>query len=229
VIKVATIVSRAPGVTTDEFRERYEAVGVPAAFDSSPAMQQFARNYVLSSLNPAGWTPNVDAVFFTWFADRQAAERAAGELEFLGSAESGGRAASLIGSSSSFLVDECESTMPQPDRPVARKLILLVGRRDTLTPPEFKERYETGHAVLARKIMAPNIVRYSRNHVVAPLGADASPDFDVVTEFWFEPQDPASGLSDAEIRYLVRDEEVFMDRSSMRTLAVDERLSDSSR
>jgi uncharacterized protein (TIGR02118 family) len=105
-----------------------------------------------------------------------------------------------------------------------KKLILFVKRKPGLTHQQFRDHYEAVHAPLAHSVL-PHLVRYTRNFL-APLPGQPDPPYDCVTEFWFADQ---AGL-DATLAFarteagqvLPRDEENFMDRSSMRTFLADE-------
>jgi uncharacterized protein (TIGR02118 family) len=104
------------------------------------------------------------------------------------------------------------------------KVMLLVKRKSGWTPEDFRRRYEQGHAPLARSVL-PLLRKYRRNYVVEPA-AGWEPDFDVVTEFWFDSQadweTTVAFAATEEGQVLARDEEVFMDRSSMRVTVVAE-------
>jgi uncharacterized protein (TIGR02118 family) len=103
------------------------------------------------------------------------------------------------------------------------KVMLSVRRKDGLTREQFRRRYEEGHAPLARKVL-PQLRRYVRNYVTDSPGWEA--DFDVITEFWFDSERDHQAVrafyASADGQVLVRDEAEFMDRSSMRSVAVNE-------
>jgi uncharacterized protein (TIGR02118 family) len=104
------------------------------------------------------------------------------------------------------------------------KLILFVKRRADLTHEQFKARYESGHAPLARRSL-PLLRRYARNYLLR-LPGQPEPDYDCVSEFWFDSMADmeATGLwaTSEEGQVLAIDEAEFMDRSSMRTFIADE-------
>lgn len=64
-----------------------------------------------------------------------------------------------------------------------------------------------------------------RNHV-NPVPGHPEPEFDVATEFWFRDREAYEASSrfahSVEEQILARDEEQFMDRSTMRTYFSDE-------
>jgi uncharacterized protein (TIGR02118 family) len=104
------------------------------------------------------------------------------------------------------------------------KIMLLVSRKDGVSPEEFREHYETTHAPLAAKHL-PFLVRYVRNYAVDRFGGDI--DCDCVTEFWFDHPGPwrearTKILRQEILDLFAADEEQFMDRTSMRTLVVEE-------
>jgi uncharacterized protein (TIGR02118 family) len=109
------------------------------------------------------------------------------------------------------------------------KVLLFVKRKPGLTAQAFKDRYESGHVPLAIREL-PYLRRYQRNFVVHAEGRP-EPDFDAVTELWFDDQEAwnatCARARDPNIaRILTEDEAEFMDRSSMRIVIVDERTSD---
>jgi len=108
------------------------------------------------------------------------------------------------------------------------KVMLFIRRKEGLTREEFRDRYEAGHAPLAIRELQ-HLRRYARNFVL-PVKGLPEPDFDVVTEFWFDDWEgwkATSAYALAETgRTLAEDEAVFMDRASMRFVVVDEHVSD---
>jgi len=97
------------------------------------------------------------------------------------------------------------------------KLTLLIRRRPDLTHEQFKARYESGHAPLAR-MQLPLLRRYQRNYLT-PLPGRPDREYDVITEFWFDTMEDLQatiGSLPEEVREtLARDEAEFMDRPSM--------------
>lgn len=67
------------------------------------------------------------------------------------------------------------------------KIMLLVSRKDGVSPEEFRDHYETIHAPLAANHL-PYLARYVRNYAVDRFGGDI--DCDCVTEFWFDHPGP---------------------------------------
>ncbi|MBV9840045.1 MAG: EthD domain-containing protein [Sphingomonadaceae bacterium] len=109
------------------------------------------------------------------------------------------------------------------------KVMLFVKRKPGLTHEEFRARYESGHVPLAISEL-PHLVQYRRNFV-KPTPGMAEVDFDVVTEFWFDNKEgwkatAAYALDPVKGRTLADDEAVFMDRSTMRFVMVEEEIAD---
>jgi uncharacterized protein (TIGR02118 family) len=104
------------------------------------------------------------------------------------------------------------------------KVIFFIRRRSDLTREQFKEHYETVHVPLSFAHL-PLLRRHARNYVQTVRGQPA-PDFDVVTECWFDDWDAlkqTSALIAAEKRPLIEaDEAKFMDRASIRSYITEE-------
>jgi len=105
------------------------------------------------------------------------------------------------------------------------KAIALVKRKSGLSHEEFQRHYEEVHAPLAMKYLL-TIKRYVRNYVIAPGGA-REPEFDCVTEFWYENMgglQAARDLLRSEAGRVIReDEESFIDRSKVVSFLVEEK------
>ena len=108
------------------------------------------------------------------------------------------------------------------------KTIALIKRKPGISREEFARHYEEVHAPLALKYL-PTIKRYIRNHVVDMPGI-AGPDFDCLSEFWFDSLEDAVKVvefvqSDAG-KVLRDDEQKFMDTSKTISFLVDEKVSE---
>jgi uncharacterized protein (TIGR02118 family) len=113
------------------------------------------------------------------------------------------------------------------------KVIALLKSKPGLTRAEFIDYYETRHAPLIRSI-APQIRDYRRNYLEADgaiLAPGAGlPDFDVITELWFDDQ---SAFDAAMVAFtdpqnaarIAHDEENVFDRSRTRFFVVAEQRS----
>lgn len=104
------------------------------------------------------------------------------------------------------------------------KLILFVRRRPDLTPEQFKDRYESGHAPLAQSL-SPLLRKYVRNYL-SPFPGGPEPEYDAVTEFWFDSvadlEATVGWAASDEGQVLARDEAEFIDRDSMRLFIAEE-------
>ncbi len=95
---------------------------------------------------------------------------------------------------------------------------------------EFIRHYETSHVPLALRLF-PTIARYQRNYVdlkgaIIALET-APPDFDSITELWFETRADYEAMlaanADPDIgRQIARDEDMFLDRGKTRFFVVEE-------
>ena len=109
------------------------------------------------------------------------------------------------------------------------KTIALINRKPGLSMEEFVKHYEENHAPLALKHF-PTLKRYVRNYVVAMPGTE-EPDFDCITEFWFDDIEGAMAVQETlgdyktEIgKIFLEDEEKFQDRGKTRSFLVDEKV-----
>jgi len=115
------------------------------------------------------------------------------------------------------------------------KLICFFERRNGMSQGEFIDYYETHHAPLFQQL-CPFFSKYTRSFVVqdeayAPAHAtnDAlpQPDFDVITEVWFESRRDydkmLETLADPRVGDIIRaDEANLFDRNTMRMYLVEE-------
>jgi uncharacterized protein (TIGR02118 family) len=111
------------------------------------------------------------------------------------------------------------------------KSIALIKKKPGLSQEEFIKHYEEVHAPLALKHF-PTFKRYVRNYIIAFPGTP-EPDFDCVTEFWFDDIEGAMAVQETlgdyktEIgKIFLADEEKFQDRGKTRNFLVDERVSE---
>jgi uncharacterized protein (TIGR02118 family) len=116
------------------------------------------------------------------------------------------------------------------------KAIVLLKRKQGLTPEQFMHHYENNHVPLVRTLL-PSIGKYVRNYLSdtslsagrqeGGTTAAPTPYFDVITELWFDDSRAydrfIADLNDAQIsRRLQEDEERFLDRSIVQTFSVAE-------
>lgn len=117
------------------------------------------------------------------------------------------------------------------------KLVTLIRRRADLTSAEFRDYYENVHVPLITRLL-PFWADYRRNFLEdAPQqaghqagGRPAERPFDVITELTYADDAMRSrvtdALSDPRIGGIIAEDEArFMDRASMQTFVVDERIS----
>lgn len=112
------------------------------------------------------------------------------------------------------------------------KMVALLKRRSGMSMQEFIDYYETRHAALARELL-PELRDYRRNYVlhVGPRSSAAGPDFDVITEMYFDDAAAAQAMYDrlqndpVLARRMQEDEAALFDCSRFVILALDERVS----
>ena len=114
------------------------------------------------------------------------------------------------------------------------KMLCMFKRRADLTHEQFREYYETQHAVLSARLY-PFLKDYRRNYMRQDMRATGATNmatppglhFDVVTEVSFHSQDDFQRMLDilavpATREAVIVDEEQFMDRSATLVYFVDE-------
>jgi len=106
------------------------------------------------------------------------------------------------------------------------KVMFFIKRRSDLTLEAFKAHYETVHVPLSLEHL-PLMRKHARNYVHRRKGAP-EPEFDCVTECWFDDWDAlkaTSALIAAEKKELIAEDEArFMDRGSIRSMIVEEQV-----
>jgi len=106
------------------------------------------------------------------------------------------------------------------------KVMILIKRKAGISREEFIDHYENVHVPLGLKYF-PMIKGYMRNYVVNPPGV-AEPDFDCITEEWFENMEEHLAAVDfwrSEAAQVVRDDEDrFMDSSKTAFFVVEEKI-----
>lgn len=118
------------------------------------------------------------------------------------------------------------------------KIVLLLRKRPDLTREQFIDYYENKHVPLVMGLIGDYFADYKRSYVRwdNPVSAHAAGDFvgpngqqrfDVVTECWFKDEATMMACFDKAQRSeiaetIARDEENCFDRSSIRSLIVDE-------
>ncbi len=104
------------------------------------------------------------------------------------------------------------------------KAMSLIKRKPGMTQEEFAKHYEEVHVPLAMKHFP--FRKYVRNYVIKPPDAEG-PDFDCITEVWFETMEDCQAAAEfsasKEYKVIADDEEKFMDRNKILAFLVDER------
>lgn len=104
------------------------------------------------------------------------------------------------------------------------KFISLIKRKPGVSREEFMRYYEDVHAPQGFKLFG--MKKYVRNYVVAPSGA-SEPDFDCLTEFWYETvEDARAALRLSGSPGCQSDESNFMDVDKLVYFQVEERVSE---
>jgi uncharacterized protein (TIGR02118 family) len=111
------------------------------------------------------------------------------------------------------------------------KMVCLLKRRPGMSLEEFKSYYESTHRKIGEKYL-PTCARYVRRYLT-PFGANpvtgeaARPEYDVLTEIWFESREAfdaaMASLADPEVaREIAEDEERLFDRSKICLCTIEE-------
>ena len=104
------------------------------------------------------------------------------------------------------------------------KTVAFIKRKAGVSREEFARHYEEVHVPLAMKHFP--FRKYLRNYVIKQPEAE-EPDFDCVTEVWFETMDDCQAAAEfsasKEYKVIADDEEKFMDRNSILAFIVEER------
>jgi hypothetical protein len=78
------------------------------------------------------------------------------------------------------------------------KIIIGLKRRPGMTVEEFRDYYENVHIKVASKYLQPGMVHYMRRYLDPLPHLDTrelhEPEFDVITELWYEDEKAAAGL-----------------------------------
>ncbi len=105
------------------------------------------------------------------------------------------------------------------------KVLLFMKRRKGLSFNAFRAYYEIRHVPLCMAYMG-DAKRYVRRYL-EPRKGEPEPEFDVITELWFEDRKLVDALlrtlrSDALPADIIADEEKLFDRSKTRAFVVTE-------
>jgi len=117
------------------------------------------------------------------------------------------------------------------------KLIALLKKKAGMSREDFIAYYEMRHAPLALQITAMGHDyrrNYTRTARVEGKEVSTAPEYDVITEVWFQDQKAyeqfSASMQVRDIRaQIVTDEEQFLDRSASRIFIVDEYITETPR
>jgi uncharacterized protein (TIGR02118 family) len=111
------------------------------------------------------------------------------------------------------------------------KVIVLVTRKPGMSKADFIHHYENVHVPMVRRFF-PQLIDYRRNYVELDgamiFEGAAAPDFDSVTEMWFNDRagyEELAAANDDPVKgpQLALDAELFMDTTKTRLLVVEEK------
>ncbi|HAN68944.1 MAG TPA: hypothetical protein DCQ70_10675 [Halieaceae bacterium] len=100
------------------------------------------------------------------------------------------------------------------------KSICLLSRLPGTSPEAFRDYYENNHSRLGSRYFP--FAKYVRNHVIS---ASPAVDFDVITEFFFDPDLDVAGVHSGRVREILdADERRFMEQRLIRPAGAEESL-----
>jgi hypothetical protein len=243
--KVVALIKKKPGLTRAEFIDYYEANHAPLARKCFPQIVQYRRNFI--DLNdaiimPGMPEPDFDSITEIWYRDREAYDEML-STHFMAGVQD------VIETDERNFLDQSMTRMLRVDQRGAKlpdaelrpsigsapgtglfKAIALLTCKPGLPRADFIHYYEHHHAPLLWSLF-PWFVEYRRNFLDvegAIIFANAKlPDFDVVTELWFENRAGYERmLADHEnpevSGAIARDEENCFDRTKTRFFVVEE-------
>jgi uncharacterized protein (TIGR02118 family) len=243
--KVVALIKRKPGLSRAEFMDYYERSHAPLARKCFPQIVHYRRNFI--DLNdaiiaPGASEPDFDSVTQIGYRDHEAYD------EMLSTHFMEGVRETIEADERNFL-DQSMTRMLKVEQHGAEhhiedlhpsigtrrgtgmfKAIALLTCKPGMPSHEFQHYYEHHHAPLIRSLF-PWIVEYRRNYINvegAIVFANAKlPDFDVITELWFENRAGYDRMlaehENPEVSgAIARDEENCFDRSKIRFFAVEE-------
>ncbi|MES2493759.1 MAG: EthD domain-containing protein [Pseudomonadota bacterium] len=110
------------------------------------------------------------------------------------------------------------------------KMVFLLKRKAGMSREEFIRKYESGHAKLGEKHV-PDAAHYVRRYLMPVpelfTGSAPEPEYDVITELWFDTREQydlamARLARPDVVAEIVADEETIFDRSKHRVFLVEE-------
>ena len=218
-IKVVTWFKRRPGMELADFRH-YWRTEHPKAVLQLPGLRKYVQNNVVDRSYRSG-EPLADGVAETWWDDRAA----------LAAHRDSQALADLMVDEEAFIDPSrrdqfvAEEVVINPlGIPVGGiKQVVLLKRREDLSPSQAMDHWREVHGPLA--IKAPGMGRYVQNHCLAHQYRDGRPEptYDGATMVWFADIDAARSAGEStEMRAVVDDQLLFLDRSSLLMFNVEE-------
>ncbi len=242
--KVIALIKRKPGMSKADFIKHYETGHAPLARKCFPQIVQYRRNFIElegAFIYPGTTEPDFDSVTEIWYRDRAAYDEMLGShfsSEIQETIENDERKFLDQSMTRFFIVDQRGAKLPDAElipshgRPPGEglfKVIALLTRKPGMPQADFVDYYENQHSKLIWSLF-PWIVEYRRNFIDmtgAILGSAATPpDFDVVTELWFQDRSGYERMiaahGDGAGALVAADEENCFDRSKTRLFIVEE-------
>jgi uncharacterized protein (TIGR02118 family) len=242
--KVVALIKRKPGMSRADFIDYYENSHAPLARKCFPQIVQYRRNFIDMEgaiVVPGAAEPDFDSVTAIWYRDRAAYD------EMLSTHFMAGVQETIENDERNFL-DQSMTRMLKVDQRGARladaelkpsigrpageslfKVIALLTRKPGMSQADFVDYYENRHSKLIWSLF-PWIVEYRRNFIdiegAIVFPAAQLPDFDVVTELWFQDRAGYDRMIAAHNggagALIAADEENCFDRSKTRLFIVEE-------
>jgi hypothetical protein len=243
--KVVALIKRKPDLSRAEFIDYYERSHAPLALRCFPQIVHYRRNFL--DLNdaiiaPGASEPDFDSVTQIGYRDHEAYDEMlsthfmdtvretieADERNFLD--QSMTRMLKIEQLGAHHHIADLRPSIGSPPGTGMFKAMALLTFKPGLPRHDFMHYYENHHAPLIWSLF-PWIVEYRRNYIDvqgAIVFANATlPDFDVITELWFENRAGYDRMlsehENPEVgNAIARDEENCFDRSKTRFFAVEE-------
>jgi hypothetical protein len=242
--KVIALIKAKPGLSRAEFVKHYETGHAPLARKCFPQIVQYRRNFIQlegAFIYPGTTAPDFDSVTEIWYRDRAAYDEMLSTHFLAGvqdTIEADERKFLDQSMTRFFIVDqrganhadaELVPSYGRIDGKGLFKVIALLTRKAGMNQADFVDYYENRHSKLIWSLF-PWIFEYRRNFIdmTGAIMGDAAtkPDFDVVTELWFQDRagyDRMIAAHDGDAGKLVAaDEENCFDRSKTRLFIVEE-------
>jgi hypothetical protein len=232
--KQLCLLTKKPGLSMDEFIERYENGHAKLMAPMMPRARRYQRRYVTPEMNAVSQTVPVvgfDCLTEIWWDSREdfeAGMAALREDERYRAIREDEKNLFAGPTSPVFSVEEIESEMRGfEDRPALSglrecdgsddlfKLVFLLKRNPAMTVEEYRDYYARRHSKLGERAMT-SALRYVRRHVV-PEGNLSSEvkqlPFDTVMEIWWDSREtfasPDHRMDEELWNEIHRDEEMI--------------------